>query len=91
MYPYVSANSAALVASAVGYAWVPLLKDGRIATLERHLPVSSNLPPGYLGLGDTESRKVGRPFKMGLNGKGRGKWSFSYHCKFWVSVGALLS
>uniref|UniRef100_A0A8C3KWR6 Dedicator of cytokinesis 11 n=1 Tax=Chrysolophus pictus TaxID=9089 RepID=A0A8C3KWR6_CHRPC len=41
----------------VGYAWVPLLKDGRIVTLERHLPVSSNLPPGYLGLGDTESRK----------------------------------
>ncbi|NWW57819.1 DOC11 protein, partial [Ifrita kowaldi] len=41
----------------VGYAWVPLLKDGRIATLERHLPVSSNLPSGYLGLGDTESRK----------------------------------
>ncbi|NXI38209.1 DOC11 protein, partial [Galbula dea] len=41
----------------VGYAWVPLLKDGRIVTLERHLPVSSNLPPGYLGLGDTESRR----------------------------------
>ncbi|NWT13067.1 DOC11 protein, partial [Vireo altiloquus] len=45
------------VETQVGYAWVPLLKDGRIATLERHLPVSSNLPPGYLGLGDTESRK----------------------------------
>uniref|UniRef100_A0A8B9NA04 Dedicator of cytokinesis 11 n=1 Tax=Accipiter nisus TaxID=211598 RepID=A0A8B9NA04_9AVES len=47
------------VETQVGYAWVPLLKDGRIVTLERHLPVSSNLPPGYLGLGDTESRKVG--------------------------------
>ncbi|NXS89335.1 DOC11 protein, partial [Erpornis zantholeuca] len=45
------------VETQVGYAWVPLLKDGRIVTLERHLPVSSNLPPGYLGLGDTESRK----------------------------------
>ncbi|NXB16751.1 DOC11 protein, partial [Rhagologus leucostigma] len=44
------------VETQVGYAWVPLLKDGRIVTLERHLPVSSNLPPGYLGLGDTESR-----------------------------------
>ncbi|XP_072732977.1 dedicator of cytokinesis protein 11 isoform X2 [Ciconia boyciana] len=45
------------VETQVGYAWVPLLKDGRIVTLERHLPVSSNLPPGYLGLGDTESRR----------------------------------
>uniref|UniRef100_A0A8B9P9H2 Dedicator of cytokinesis 11 n=1 Tax=Apteryx owenii TaxID=8824 RepID=A0A8B9P9H2_APTOW len=47
------------VETQVGYAWVPLLKDGRIITLEQHLPVSSNLPPGYLGLGDTESRRVG--------------------------------
>jgi len=69
MYGGVSANSGLLVASTVGFAWVPLLKDGRIVTLERHLPVSSNLPPGYLGLGDTESRKVRRPFKMGLNVK----------------------
>ncbi|KAM8997032.1 dedicator of cytokinesis protein 11 isoform 2-T2 [Ara ararauna] len=45
------------VETQVGYAWVPLLKDGRIVTLERHLPVSSNLPPGYLGLGDTEARR----------------------------------
>uniref|UniRef100_A0A672VD43 Dedicator of cytokinesis 11 n=1 Tax=Strigops habroptila TaxID=2489341 RepID=A0A672VD43_STRHB len=46
------------VETQVGYAWVPLLKDGRIVTLERHLPVSSNLPPGYLGLGDTEQPSV---------------------------------
>ncbi|NWS40609.1 DOC11 protein, partial [Probosciger aterrimus] len=45
------------VETQVGYAWVPLLKDGRIVTLERHLPVSSNLPPGYLSLGDTEARR----------------------------------
>ncbi|NXD22118.1 DOC11 protein, partial [Spelaeornis formosus] len=45
------------VETQVGFAWVPLLKDGRIVTLERHLPVSSNLPPGYLGVGDTDSRK----------------------------------
>uniref|UniRef100_A0A8B9ZKN9 Dedicator of cytokinesis 11 n=1 Tax=Anas platyrhynchos TaxID=8839 RepID=A0A8B9ZKN9_ANAPL len=56
------------VETQVGYAWVPLLKDGRIVTLERHLPVSSNLPPGYLGLGDTESRRVGRIFKMWVDG-----------------------
>uniref|UniRef100_A0A8B9GI59 Dedicator of cytokinesis protein 11 n=1 Tax=Amazona collaria TaxID=241587 RepID=A0A8B9GI59_9PSIT len=46
------------VETQVGYAWVSLLKDGRIVTLERHLPVSSNLPPGYLGLGDTEQPSV---------------------------------
>uniref|UniRef100_A0A8C8SAD3 Dedicator of cytokinesis 11 n=1 Tax=Pelusios castaneus TaxID=367368 RepID=A0A8C8SAD3_9SAUR len=44
----------------VGFAWLPLLKDGRIVTVEQHLPVSANLPPGYLSLGDTESRRVGR-------------------------------
>uniref|UniRef100_A0A8C0VGJ6 Dedicator of cytokinesis 11 n=1 Tax=Cyanistes caeruleus TaxID=156563 RepID=A0A8C0VGJ6_CYACU len=38
------------VETQVGFAWAPLLKDGRIVTLERHLPVSSSLPPGYLGL-----------------------------------------
>uniref|UniRef100_A0A8C8SCD6 Dedicator of cytokinesis 11 n=1 Tax=Pelusios castaneus TaxID=367368 RepID=A0A8C8SCD6_9SAUR len=41
----------------VGFAWLPLLKDGRIVTVEQHLPVSANLPPGYLSLGDTESRR----------------------------------
>lgn len=61
MWQCVCADPAALVASAVGFSWAPLLKDGRIVTLERHLPVSSNLPPGYLGLGDTDSRKVGGP------------------------------
>nr|XP_008177200.1 dedicator of cytokinesis protein 11 isoform X2 [Chrysemys picta bellii] len=41
----------------VGFAWLPLLKDGRIITFEQHLPVSANLPPGYLSPGDTESRR----------------------------------
>ncbi|XP_075797269.1 dedicator of cytokinesis protein 11 isoform X2 [Pelodiscus sinensis] len=45
------------VETPVGFAWLPLLRDGRIITLEQHLPVSANLPPGYLGLGDMESRK----------------------------------
>lgn len=87
----VCADCAVLAVSAVGFSWVPLLKDGRVVTLERHLPVSSTLPPGYLGLADSDSRKVGRLFKMGFNGKGRGKLSFCYRCKFWVSVCALLS
>lgn len=78
MYHCVSVNFGPSVASAVGYAWVPLLKDGRIVTLERHLPVSSNLPPGYLGLGDTESRRVG--YLKWL--KHRENLSFFYSCKF---------
>ncbi|XP_056347217.1 dedicator of cytokinesis protein 11 isoform X2 [Oenanthe melanoleuca] len=45
------------VETQVGFSWAPLLKDGRILTAERQLPVSSCLPPGYLGLGDPDSRK----------------------------------
>uniref|UniRef100_A0A2R8ZUG1 Dedicator of cytokinesis 11 n=1 Tax=Pan paniscus TaxID=9597 RepID=A0A2R8ZUG1_PANPA len=41
----------------IGFAWVPLLKDGRIITFEQQLPVSANLPPGYLNLNDAESRR----------------------------------
>ncbi|XP_073877415.1 dedicator of cytokinesis protein 9 isoform X23 [Macaca fascicularis] len=33
----------------VGYSWLPLLKDGRVVTSEQHVPVSANLPSGYLG------------------------------------------
>lgn len=70
-----SADSAAVVPSAVGFSWAPLLKDGRIVTLERHLPVSSNLPPGYLGLGDPDSRKVGGPsIQDGLGWKRKRKF-----------------
>ncbi|XP_053563795.1 dedicator of cytokinesis protein 9 isoform X2 [Bombina bombina] len=35
--------------SQVGYAWLPLLKDGRVVTYEQNIPVSANLPAGYLG------------------------------------------
>lgn len=36
------------VTSSVGYSWMPLLKDGRMQSLELQLPVASTLPPGYL-------------------------------------------
>jgi hypothetical protein len=49
-----------IIVLAVGFAWVPLLKDGRIITFEQQLPVSANLPPGYLNLNDGESRRVGK-------------------------------
>ncbi|XP_054372282.1 dedicator of cytokinesis protein 11 isoform X3 [Molothrus ater] len=45
------------VETQVGFSWVPLLKDGRVVPLERQLPVSCTLPPGYLGLPDSDSGK----------------------------------
>ncbi|XP_044308588.1 dedicator of cytokinesis protein 11 isoform X3 [Varanus komodoensis] len=45
------------VETTVGFTWLPLLKDGRIITSEQHLPVSANLPAGYLSVGDTEARR----------------------------------
>ncbi|XP_047576243.1 dedicator of cytokinesis protein 9 isoform X10 [Lutra lutra] len=37
------------VETQVGYSWLPLLKDGRVVTSEQQVPVSANLPSGYLG------------------------------------------
>uniref|UniRef100_A0A669CNM8 Dedicator of cytokinesis 10 n=1 Tax=Oreochromis niloticus TaxID=8128 RepID=A0A669CNM8_ORENI len=34
----------------VGYSWLPLLKEGRVSTQEFNIPVSCNLPPGYLAI-----------------------------------------
>ncbi|XP_034066449.1 dedicator of cytokinesis protein 11 isoform X1 [Gymnodraco acuticeps] len=36
------------VESLVGYSWMPLLKEGRMQSVELQLPVASILPPGYL-------------------------------------------
>ncbi|KAM9836745.1 dedicator of cytokinesis protein 11 [Aulostomus maculatus] len=36
------------VESLVGYSWMPLLKDGRMQSMELQLPVAATLPPGYL-------------------------------------------
>uniref|UniRef100_A0A8C0XQ12 Dedicator of cytokinesis protein 9 n=1 Tax=Castor canadensis TaxID=51338 RepID=A0A8C0XQ12_CASCN len=38
-----------VIETQVGYSWLPLLKDGRVVTNEQHIPVSANLPSGYLG------------------------------------------
>lgn len=40
----------------VGFSWLPLLKDERLWSQEVNIPVSSNLPPGYLTM--KESNKV---------------------------------
>uniref|UniRef100_A0AAR2L4E0 Dedicator of cytokinesis 11 n=1 Tax=Pygocentrus nattereri TaxID=42514 RepID=A0AAR2L4E0_PYGNA len=47
------------VETLVGYAWTPLLKDGRIQFSDLHLPVSANLPAGYLYDKNQDSKKVG--------------------------------
>ncbi|CAF93418.1 unnamed protein product [Tetraodon nigroviridis] len=36
------------VESLVGYSWMPLLKDGRMQSVELQLPVAASLPNGYL-------------------------------------------
>lgn len=52
--------------STVGYAWLPLLKDGRVVTNEQHVPVSANLPPGYLGYQELGMGRVSE-FKIDLS------------------------
>ncbi|XP_053555225.1 dedicator of cytokinesis protein 11 isoform X2 [Bombina bombina] len=47
----------------VGYSWVPLLKEGRIMTSEQYLPVSANLPSGYLSLSDSDTKKASGDIK----------------------------
>uniref|UniRef100_A0A7N6F6N8 Dedicator of cytokinesis 9 n=1 Tax=Anabas testudineus TaxID=64144 RepID=A0A7N6F6N8_ANATE len=37
-----------LVETLVGYAWLPLLKDGRVIMNDSQIPVTVNLPAGYL-------------------------------------------
>ncbi|XP_078268005.1 dedicator of cytokinesis protein 11-like, partial [Rhinoraja longicauda] len=45
------------VETQVGFAWLPLLKDGRVVTSEQQLAVSTNLPPGYLGQQAADTKK----------------------------------
>lgn len=42
----------------VGYSWAPLLKDGRMQSIELQLPVSATLPPGYLYDKTQDAKKV---------------------------------
>ncbi|XP_030635381.1 dedicator of cytokinesis protein 11 [Chanos chanos] len=46
------------VESLVGYSWAPLLKDGRMQSVELQLPVAANLPSGYLYDKNQDSKKV---------------------------------
>ncbi|XP_075043338.1 dedicator of cytokinesis protein 11 isoform X2 [Mixophyes fleayi] len=47
----------------VGYSWVRLLKESRIITSDQQLPVSANLPPGYLSQTDPDCKKSSNDIK----------------------------
>uniref|UniRef100_A0A7N6AXM4 Dedicator of cytokinesis 10 n=1 Tax=Anabas testudineus TaxID=64144 RepID=A0A7N6AXM4_ANATE len=54
----------------VGYSWLPLLKEGRLSSQEFNISVSSNLPPGYLGVREGgEGREEGSDVKWVDGGK----------------------
>uniref|UniRef100_A0A674DRY7 Dedicator of cytokinesis 9 n=1 Tax=Salmo trutta TaxID=8032 RepID=A0A674DRY7_SALTR len=46
-----------VVETQVGYAWLPLLKDGRVIMNESHVPVAANLPTGYLSCQEVVSKQ----------------------------------
>ncbi|XP_062901937.1 dedicator of cytokinesis protein 10 isoform X1 [Mobula hypostoma] len=45
----------------VGYAWLPLLKDGRLASLEHSILVAASLPAGYLSYQNMTPGKTNGP------------------------------
>ncbi|KAM4612252.1 dedicator of cytokinesis protein 11 isoform 2-T2 [Polymixia lowei] len=57
------------VEALVGYSWTPLLKDGRMQSIELQLPVSATLPPGYLGDKNQDTKKSQPDVKWVENAK----------------------
>uniref|UniRef100_A0A3Q1CW16 Dedicator of cytokinesis 10 n=1 Tax=Amphiprion ocellaris TaxID=80972 RepID=A0A3Q1CW16_AMPOC len=53
----------------VGYAWLPLLKEGRVLSQEFNISVSCNLPPGYLAIKEASNTKNGADVKWVDGGK----------------------
>ncbi|XP_067306119.1 dedicator of cytokinesis protein 10 isoform X5 [Pseudorasbora parva] len=53
----------------VGYAWLPLLKDGRITSQDFSIPVSCTLPGGYLLIKEPSSTKNSSDVKWVDGGK----------------------
>uniref|UniRef100_A0AAY4CTK6 Dedicator of cytokinesis protein 9 n=1 Tax=Denticeps clupeoides TaxID=299321 RepID=A0AAY4CTK6_9TELE len=49
------------VEAQVGYAWLPLLKDGRVVMNEQQIPVAASLPPGYLSCQEGVSKQHSGP------------------------------
>ncbi|KAG1959352.1 dedicator of cytokinesis protein [Pimephales promelas] len=57
------------VETLVGFSWTPLLKDGRIQSSDLHLPVSANLPAGYMFDKSQDSKKTCPDIKWVENAK----------------------
>ncbi|XP_043114577.1 dedicator of cytokinesis protein 10 isoform X4 [Puntigrus tetrazona] len=53
----------------VGYAWLPLLKDGRVSSQDFSISVSCSLPGGYLHIKEPSSTKNGSDVKWVDGGK----------------------
>ncbi|XP_014856851.1 PREDICTED: dedicator of cytokinesis protein 9 isoform X15 [Poecilia mexicana] len=58
-----------MVETQVGYAWLPLLKDGRVIMNEHHIPVAANLPAGYLSCQEGASKHLSPEVKWVDGGK----------------------
>ncbi|XP_035995261.1 dedicator of cytokinesis protein 9 isoform X23 [Fundulus heteroclitus] len=58
-----------VVEAQVGYAWLPLLKDGRVIMNENHIPVAANLPAGYLSCQEGASKHLSPEVKWVDGGK----------------------
>ncbi|XP_035264875.1 dedicator of cytokinesis protein 9-like isoform X5 [Anguilla anguilla] len=58
-----------LVETQVGYAWLPLLKDGRVITNEQQIPVAASLPAGYLSCQEGVTKHSGPEIKWVDGGK----------------------
>lgn len=61
--------------SPVGYSWLPLLKEGRLSSQEFNIPVSCNLPLGYLAIKEAGNTKVTNHLR-----RIRRKWITKYVC-----------
>ncbi|XP_053354639.1 dedicator of cytokinesis protein 9 [Clarias gariepinus] len=73
-----SAKKRDVVETPVGSAWLPLLKDGRVSENEQHIPVASNLPPGYLSSPEGVNRQHSGPEVKWVDG-GRPLFRVSTH------------
>lgn len=67
----------------VGYSWLPLLKEGRLSSQEFSIPVSCNLPPGYLAIKEASNTKVrvrgrkeGKGSERGREGEGHRAYKY---------------
>ncbi|XP_035376806.1 dedicator of cytokinesis protein 9 isoform X3 [Electrophorus electricus] len=66
------------VETQVGYAWLRLLRDGRVVMNEQQIPVAASLPAGYLSYQDSSSKQHAGPELKWVDG-GRPLFKVSTH------------